>query len=290
MLGIVNVLKPPGMTSHDVVAYLRRLYGIRRVGHAGTLDPAAAGVLPVFIGAATRLIEYAQNYDKTYRAEITFGVATDTGDAEGRVIAQRDCTMPPLSVLEDCLASFVGEQWQVPPMYSAVKVAGRRLYELARTGQKVARQPRRITISELSLRDVDQTHNRIVVDVTCSKGTYIRVLCADIGQKCGCPTVLSFLLRTRVGVFTLAEAATLEEVARERPLLPPETALAHWPAVTLRDEQVCNLRQGRAVPVADCGSGLTGVYDRAGRLVAVGRNTGNGMLTPVKVLRGEEQQ
>lgn len=289
MRGIVNLLKPPGMTSHAAVAYLRRVYGIRRVGHAGTLDPAAAGVLPMFIGAATRLIEYAMDADKTYRAEITFGVATDTGDAEGKVVRRQHSALPPLAKLEECLASFVGEQWQVPPMYSAVKVAGRRLYELARAGQEVVRPPRRINIAALSLRDVDRAHNRIVVDVTCSKGTYIRVLCADIGKKCGCPTVLSFLLRTRVGVFSVAEAVTLEEAARERPLLPPETALVHWPAVVLEDEQVRCLQQGRAVSVVDGGRGLTAVYDRREQLVAVGRNDGDGKLVPVKVLGSETE-
>lgn len=271
------------MTSHDVVAYIRRLYGVRRVGHAGTLDPAAAGVLPVFIGQATRLIEYTMDGEKSYRAEITFGIATDTGDVTGTIISQGDRTVPPEAELRACLATFVGEQQQIPPMYSAIKVAGRKLYNLARQGCEVTRQSRRIVIYNLSLIDVDRDRGRIIIDVTCSKGTYIRTLCSDIGQKCGRPAVLNFLLRTRVGVFTLAEALTLEEIASERPLLPPEAALFHWPAVTLTLEQARALRQGRWVPAAGGPSGLVRVYDNNGLFMAVGRLTWDGRLVPVKV-------
>jgi tRNA pseudouridine55 synthase len=162
--GIINVLKPPGMTSHDVVSFIRRLYGIKRVGHAGTLDPAAAGVLPVFIGNATRLVEYLADAGKSYRAELTFGFETDTGDDTGKIINRCPCTVLDSTQIKETLASFLGVNEQIPPMHSAIKIGGKKLYELARQGQVVERKPRKIVIDSISL--ITESQSRIVFDVT----------------------------------------------------------------------------------------------------------------------------
>lgn len=236
MEGVLNVLKPPGMTSHDVVGFLRRTLGIRKVGHTGTLDPLAAGVLILCVGRATRIAQYLPD-DKDYRAELILGITTVTGDAQGDV--QR---VEPLAKgldpeqLEEVLAGFVGPALQVPPMTSARKVQGRKLYELARRGVEVPREARPVVIHRLRLvhtRFARSAHPRALVDISCSKGTYIRTLCADIGARLGCGAYMSFLVRSAVGPFSIAAARTLEEI-REAPggeLIAVDTALGHLPAV-----------------------------------------------------------
>ncbi len=285
--GIVNVLKPPGMTSHDVVSFLRRVYGLKKVGHAGTLDPAAAGVLPVFIGQATRLIEFAAEADKDYRVELTFGYATDSGDDSGEVIDScPSFVMPAEKQAAAVLASFLGESEQVPPMHSAIKVGGRKLYELARAGVEVERRPRAITISAISI--VRVAAPAILFDVTCSKGTYIRSLCADVGARCGIPAVMTFLVRTRVGDFTLAEAKTLEEIAAapDAAVLPGDYAVRHLPRVMLDEDEAARFGHGQTIAcgVAD-GPGLYAVYSRRGGLLGIARRADDDdMLSPLKVL------
>ena len=227
--GFLNVLKPPGMSSHDIVGFVRHAFGVRKVGHAGTLDPGAAGVLPVAVGRATRLIEYLEHADKSYRAEVTLGIATDSGDTSGVVIERAESfVMPSRTQVEDALASFRGEITQIPPAHSAIKIGGRRAYELVREGKAVAIPERQITIYALTLAGYDAAHRRLLIDVTCSRGTYIRTLCIDLGRALGLPAVMSFLVRTRVGAFSLADALTLEELAeaKEMALLAPETMLA----------------------------------------------------------------
>ena len=172
MDGIFNVLKPPGMTSHDVVGALRKILHMKKIGHGGTLDPLAAGVLPVFTGMATRFLEYAAHEEKSYRAELTFGFQTATGDTEGAVIAESPVRALTAEEIEAALASFRGEGTQIPPMYSAISVGGTKLYKLARQGIEVKREPRPITLYELE--KVDYTGKTLVFDVTCSKGTFIR--------------------------------------------------------------------------------------------------------------------
>jgi tRNA pseudouridine55 synthase len=284
--GIVNVLKPPGLTSHDVVAFLRRIYGLKRVGHAGTLDPAAAGVLPVFLGTATRLIEYTADADKAYRTELTFGYATDSGDDTGVMIAEREGDPPARAAVEAALADFVGEIEQVPPMHSAIKVGGRKLYELARAGVTVERAARPVTISSISL--IDMTGPVILFDVVCSKGTYIRSLCRDIGDRLGWPAVMSFLVRTRVGGFALSSAKTLEEIvaAPAAAVLPLELAVGHLPAVVLPADDRQSFLCGRLVTVScEAPAGFRRVYDEAGSLLGIGRSpAGEGPLKPLKVL------
>lgn len=228
MDGFINVLKPTGLSSHDVVDIVRRIFKQKRVGHAGTLDPAAAGILPIALGRAARLVEYMEGADKSYRAEIAFGYATDTGDVYGEVIESvENPVLPSEEELRSVLRLFVGEIEQTPPAYSAIKVGGQRAYDLARQGAAVEMRARTVMIHRLELVCMDAAHARILVDVDCAKGTYIRALCTDIGAALRLPATMRFLLRTRVGGFVLADSYTLEELAevRETALCAPDTAL-----------------------------------------------------------------
>lgn len=228
MDGFINVLKPTGLSSHDVVDIVRRIFKQKRVGHAGTLDPAAAGILPIALGRAARLVEYMEGADKSYRAEIAFGYATDTGDVYGEVIESvENPVQPSEEELRSVLGQFVGVITQTPPAYSAIKVGGQRAYDLARQGAAVEIPTRTVRIDRLDLVHADAAHARILVDVDCAKGTYIRSLCTDIGAALGLPATMRFLLRTRVGGFMLADSYTLEELAevRETALCAPDTAL-----------------------------------------------------------------
>ncbi|MBC7105556.1 MAG: tRNA pseudouridine(55) synthase TruB [Firmicutes bacterium] len=253
--GVINVLKPPGMTSHDVVDYLRRLAGQRRVGHTGTLDPPAAGVLLVCLGRATRIAGFLAEESKVYRAEITLGITTDTGDAAGRVLESVSAAGVTPEAVAAALASFEGDYLQVPPMVSAVRVGGRRLYELARAGRTVPRPPRRVRIHRIEALDGAEwggPHPRVLVEVACAKGTYIRSLAADLGARLGCGAHVSFLLRTAVGRFTVAGSRTLEELAvlaargrLERAVTPVDRALGHLPAVEVLPGAVAAVRHGR---------------------------------------------
>jgi len=286
--GLLNVLKPPGMTSHDVVDRVRRLLGVRRVGHTGTLDPGAAGVLVLCVGRATRLVEWLHAEDKEYRAELVLGIATDTQDAFGapqRV--ERGCAVPREALLAT-LGRFVGAIEQVPPMASAVKRQGRRLYELARAGVEVERAPRTVHIRRLTPVRIEPDDDvlgfgtRVLFDVVCSKGTYVRTLCADIGAALGCGAYMSFLLRTRVGALTIDSARTLDELERDVAagipvLLPMDAALAAWPKVTLDAAGARRIRHGQPVAAGaeGAGEGRTGqvwlarLYDENGRLLAL---------------------
>lgn len=228
MDGFINILKPTGLSSHDVVDIVRRIFKQKRVGHAGTLDPAAAGILPVALGRAARLVEYMEGADKSYRAEIAFGYATDTGDVYGEVVESvENPVLPSEEKLRGVLAHFVGEIEQTPPAYSAIKIGGQRAYDLARQGAEVEIPTRRVMIHRLELVHADPAHARILIDVDCAKGTYIRVLCTDIGAAMGLPATMRFLLRTRVGGFRLADSYTLEELAEagESAVCAPDTAL-----------------------------------------------------------------
>lgn len=283
--GIINVLKPPGMTSHDVVSLVRRLYGIKRVGHAGTLDPAAAGVLPVFIGQATRLIEYTTDTDKSYRAELTFGYETDTGDDTGKVIRTAEVVMPSEERIMEVLHSFCGAIEQVPPMYSAIKIDGRKMYELAREGITVDLPARRVVIHNIAL--VEKRENGILFDVTCSKGTYIRSLCVDIGRKLNLPAVMSFLVRTRVGNFSLSDTKTLEELEKDKEgaVLPTDSALQHMKAIELSLEEAKAFQHGQMLKCDRCYQDLLRVYDDMNNFIGIARQLPDSyQLKPVKVL------
>lgn len=210
MKGILNILKPPHMTSHDMVSLVRRRLSIKKVGHTGTLDPMAVGVLPICVGRATKIIEYIQNDTKTYRAELTLGASTDTQDKWGKIISVSDKKVSEKDIVNIC-KSFEGEQLQIPPMYSALKHKGKKLYELAREGKEVKREARKIYIYYLNI--IMITNNKVIFDVKCSKGTYIRTLCHDIGKALDSEGHMSFLARLESGDFKIEDSITVEELA-----------------------------------------------------------------------------
>jgi len=255
MDGIFNVLKPPGMTSHDVISVMRKILQTKKVGHGGTLDPMAAGVLPVFVGKATRFLEYALEGNKAYRAVITLGSQTDTGDEEGKIIATSDIIPLSLETITAVLQSFEGEGKQIPPMYSAISYQGQKLYKLARQGIEVEREPRSICIQSLKL--VEYTNEQIIVDIECSKGTFIRTLSENIAQAFGMVGTMSFLLRYRVGDFNLEMASTLEDIAVDytKCILPMELGIKHLPTVEVSTWQGMRIAQGVATTIGDLEDG-----------------------------------
>lgn len=239
MDGIVNVRKPAGMTSHDVVAILRRVYQTKKVGHTGTLDPDAIGVLPVCIGQATRLAEYLTEKEKVYKTILRFGSETTTQDASGEVV--RETPLPEISKAEfvQLLESrFIGDIQQLPPMYSAIKMNGQPLYKLAREGQEVDRTPRPVHIAEI--RVLMYNRESAMLEVRCGKGTYIRTLCEDIGRACGSSAHMIYLARLKSGVFTMEDSVSLEQLqqsdAPEQYLMDMNTALADMPMLKATDE------------------------------------------------------
>ena len=245
MNGIVIVDKPQGWTSQDVTARLRRVYATRRIGHGGTLDPMATGVLPVFVGRATRGVEFFEHAEKTYDTVLLLGRTTDTQDVTGATLAEKAVHLSPADI-ERVLPRFRGDILQVPPMYSALKVNGKKLYELARKGQEVERQPRPITVFELTNLGFDGT--RLSLRVRCSKGTYIRTLCQDIGEALGCGGCMEALRRVRAGEYGIEDAVPLEQLLEsetpERYLRGLDTMFAHCPAVTLTANQEKRCRNG----------------------------------------------
>ncbi len=286
--GFLNVLKPPGMTSHDVIGFVRRVLHVKRVGHAGTLDPAAAGVLPVAVGASTRLIEYLELADKTYRAEVKLGLATDSGDDTGEIIESLpEFTLPDAETIEVALARFRGRITQVPPAHSAIKIGGRRACDLLREGKKVDMPSREVTIHRLEL--LACRKDTLLIDTDCSKGTYIRSLCADLGAALGIPATMSFLVRRRVGDFSLEDALTLEELRQKgaSALLDPSAFLSHlerYDLNPLREKAFCNgLATGerQRIPQND----VLKVY-ASGKFLGIGRFDRSKMeVAPVKVIR-----
>jgi len=280
--GWLNLLKPPGMTSHQAVAAVRRAFEMRRVGHTGTLDPAAAGVLVIAVGQATRLADAVGEQPKAYRAEVTFGVATDTLDAEGRV-TQTSRAAVSREAVEAALAQFRGEIRQHPPAYSAVHCSGRRSYELARRGQAVQPRERVVRIDALTLLDFEPGERpRAVLDVVCSKGTYVRSLAADLAGAVGSCGYLSFLLRTRVGAFALDDSHTLEDLAAEGPALvqPLEAGVGHLERQTVDDAEAGRVSDGRpAATSAPPGTRLR-LHDTGGRLLAIAEAGEDGTARP----------
>ena len=250
MNGIVIVDKPAGWTSQDVTARLRRVFGTRRIGHGGTLDPMATGVLPVFVGRATRGVEFFEHAEKTYETELLLGITTDTEDVTGTVLARRPVSATPEQV-DEALARFRGEIWQVPPMYSALKVNGQKLCDLARKGRQVERQPRPITIHELTL--LSREDDVLRLRVRCSKGTYIRTLCKDLGESLGCGGCMRSLRRVQAGEYTIAEAVPLQTLldaqAPETYLRSVDTMFRNFPEVTLTANQETRCRNGNAFSV-----------------------------------------
>ena len=280
--GILIIDKSGGWTSMDVCAKLRGIFHERRVGHAGTLDPMATGVLPVFIGRATRAVSFAEKGDKEYLASLLLGTVTDTQDTTGRVLSQGDGHVPRAAV-EAVLPRFAGEILQVPPMYSAIKKGGKKLYELARAGQEVERPPRPVTIHALEVLE-QQGPGRFLLRVRCSKGTYVRTLCHDIGAALGCGGCMAGLRRTMAAGFTLADAVTLEQVAAggEGLLRPVDSLFQAYPAYAIpsaRLEQRC--RCGNPLPAEGLAPGTYRVYGREGDFLCLSRVEA-GQLVSVK--------
>lgn len=247
--GVLNFLKPPGMTSHDAVAFVRRVLKEKRVGHTGTLDPAAAGVLPICVGQATRLVEDLQAGTKRYIAEASFGRETDSGDLLGEVVRESDASHLQLEPLRAVLDGFRGEITQTPPLHSAIKVGGQKLYDLARSGQTVEIPTRQVTVSHLHLLRWQGGDNpRAMLDIECSGGTYIRSLVRDIGRAANCAATMSFLLRSRSGFFNLNDAVSPEEFEAQPKLIPLREVL-DWIAVgvAVDDAAVLGLWQGKKV-------------------------------------------
>ena len=250
MNGILVIDKPQGMTSFDVVRKVRRLCKTKRVGHAGTLDPLATGVLPVAVGWATRLVEYMMEGEKVYQAGLRLGATTDTQDAEGKVLQQRDWHGIDRATFEQTAGSFVGSIEQLPPMYSALKKDGKPLYKLARQGVEVDRELRQVKIESLSVDAFDPPD--VTITVRCSKGTYIRTLCHDLGERLGCGAHMTSLRRMACGTFnieachTLTELKALAEQGKKIPLLRPAEALSDWPSINLSGDPLKRLQDGVA--------------------------------------------
>lgn len=291
MDGIFNVHKRTGMTSHDVVAAMRRILAQKRVGHAGTLDPAASGVLPICVGTATRVAEYLSESGKAYQATIVFGTATTTYDAEGEVVHVAPTDELQRAAVEDALTRFRGQSMQTPPRYSAIKLQGQAAYKRVRAGEDVTIAARPIEITHLQI--VHWQPPRLVLDVECSKGTYIRSLAHDLGQAVGCGAHLGGLVRTRSGPFSLAESLTLEELATAHArgtlatsIQPADCALARYPALHLDEATAARVTCGNAfaceLPLA--AHTLARVYDPAGAFIAIARwQPGTGLWQPAKV-------
>lgn len=281
MDGIVIVDKPQDWTSQDVVSKLRGVLRTRRIGHGGTLDPMATGVLPVFVGRATRGVEFFEHAEKIYEAELLLGTITDTEDVTGRVLEKRTVSVT-REELEDILSRFRGEISQIPPMYSAIKVNGQKLYDLARKGQEVERKPRKITIFSLECLTFDGRAARLRVH--CSKGTYIRTLCKDIGEALGCGGCMAALRRVQAGEYDLSQAVTLETLTGcenpEKYLLPVDSLFAKYPAVTLTPNQEKRCRNGNAFSVT-LPEGQYRAYSQSGEFLMLAA-VEKGTMTTVK--------
>ena len=281
MNGIVIIDKPAGWTSQDVTARLRRVFGTRRIGHGGTLDPMATGVLPVFVGRATRGVEFFEHAEKTYETELLLGVATDTEDTTGTVLTRREVSVTQ-EQLDGTLERFWGEIMQIPPMYSALKVNGQKLCDLARKGRQVERQPRPVTIHELTL--LSREGDTLRLRVRCSKGTYIRTLCADIGEALGCGGCMQALRRTQAGEYTIAEAVPLQQLLEaaepETYLRDVDTMFRGYPAVKLTVNQEKRCRNGNAFSVSLPG-GTYRAYSQSGEFLMLAK-VEDGVMSTIK--------
>jgi tRNA pseudouridine55 synthase len=292
--GILVIDKPAGWTAHDVVARVRRLTGVRRVGHAGTLDPAATGVLPVCVGEATKVVEYLSAHGKTYLAAVLLGTTTDTDDLDGWIIAERGASDISREAVEERLPTFTGEITQIPPAYSAIHIDGQRAYALARAGKVVEVPARQVVVHRLSLVAWSPPVAWLVVD--CGAGTYIRAIARDLGVVLGCGATLARLVRLRSGPFRLCEAWSLDELAAVPDLraawphvaVHPDAALADWPVLLLDDDAARDWAQGKAIVDQAARDGvMIRAYDAAGDWRGVGLGT-DGAWRPKKVVASPE--
>lgn len=283
MDGIININKDKGYTSHDVVAVLRRLLNIRKIGHTGTLDPDATGVLPVCVGKATKVCDIITDRDKTYEAKVLLGVTTDTLDTSGEILSKNEVDASEDDI-KDALDFFKGEIEQIPPMYSAIKVDGKKLYEYARAGVEIERKSRKVTIHDIELLGVELPY--FSIRVKCSKGTYIRTLCDDIGSKLGCGAAMSELVRTAVGRFKIEDALTLSDVEKrltdEKIFLRIDDVFDMYPKAVVKPEAMKLLLNGNPISldsvVADERSKIYRIYDDKGEFYALYKAKGNRLV------------
>ena len=285
MNGIIIVDKPAGWTSHDVVAKLRGAFKVKRVGHGGTLDPMATGVLPVFIGRATRAVEFCENADKEYIAGLQLGIVTDTQDITGNVLSSCKASVS-IEELLAALPRFLGRQQQIPPMYSAIKHNGKKLYELARRGIEVQREAREIFVSDIEALACEESG--FLLRVVCSKGTYIRTICHDIGAALSCGGAMSSLRRTRAGVFAIEDAHTLDTILSAKStnsidsiIMPVDTIFAEYPAIKLNDGDTRKCKHGAALKIAPQVNGKIRFYAPDGEFLMLGEAEG-GLVRAVK--------
>ncbi len=288
--GILNIHKPIGMTSHDVVAKVRKLLKQKRVGHAGTLDPAASGVLPICVGQGTRVAEYLSESGKAYSADILFGIVTDTYDAEGTIVRTASTDTLTFEQIQEALPAFLGPQMQMPPRYSAIKLQGQPAYKRTRAGEEVTLEPRPITITRLDILAWQPPHLSLAVE--CSKGTYIRSLAYDLGEHLGCGASLAGLIRTRSGPFTLDQSITLDQLAEaiengtiEQYLHALDSVLQDYPALLLDEVTTERVLHGNAFPYAiETRAELARVYGVQGQFVAIAEwDEERELWQPVKV-------
>lgn len=277
MDGIVNIYKPPGITSHGAVSRVRKILGIKKVGHTGTLDPDAEGVLPICIGKGTKLAGLLTDADKSYRAVIKLGVVTDTQDASGKILSQ---CKPSVSKEEfiSAVESFTGKQKQIPPMYSALKVNGRKLCDLARQGIEVERKPREINIFSIEISDFDGITAKL--DVACSKGTYIRTLCHDIGQKLGCGAIMQSLVRTKSGIFEISDSVSFEDFEKKPTdfITTPDKLFLNLPEYIATKEESVKIKNGIRIKSKTENGKMYRVYSDKGEFIALSESVNNHLI------------
>ena len=279
--GIINVYKEKGFTSHDVVAKLRGIAGQKKIGHTGTLDPDATGVLPVCLGKATKLCDLLTDKDKTYEAVLLLGKTTDTQDITGEVLEEKSTETLTEEKVREVIEGFIGDYEQIPPMYSALKVNGKKLYELAREGKVIERKARPVKILDIQILEMDLP--RVRMEVSCSKGTYIRTLCHDIGEKLGCGGCMESLIRTRVSAFRIEDAKTLDEIEAlkqegklEELLVPIDEMFSSYPKITVKDDWKAFAKNGNPLDLKmlkeACGQdeeSQVRLYDESGKFIAI---------------------
>lgn len=275
MNGIIVIDKPKGRTSHDMVYFIRRMTGIKKVGHTGTLDPDATGVLPLCIGNGTKVSDMLLESDKCYRAELILGKTTDTQDLSGNVLEEKEVNLSEEEIIKE-VESFVGEIEQIPPMYSAIKQDGKKLYELARKGIEIERKPRRVTVNEITIVKIDK--NTVTIDVDCSKGTYIRTLCSDIGEKLGCGGCMGNLRRTKAGMFNIDESHTVEEIEKLKEngklgdiILPVDSVFMKYPKIQLNEKQVKSVTNGIRMTYRGIEGQTYRVYDNNNEFLCISK-------------------
>ena len=294
--GIININKEKGFTSHDVVAKLRGILKQKKIGHTGTLDPDATGVLPVCLGNGTRLCDLLTDKVKEYEAVMVLGITTDTEDMSGNILSQNEVKLSEEEVRE-AVMSFVGEYGQIPPMYSAIKVNGKKLYELAREGKVIERQARTVVINRIQIISIDLP--QVTFKVNCGKGTYIRSLCRDIGNKLGCGACMESLVRTQSGIFTLEKSYLLSDVEKivksgeiDKIIYPVDSVFAEYPEIMVKDREAFLVSNGNKFPVADRNiTGKVRVYrytDSAKVFAGIYESDEQGFFIPVKMFQNGE--